>query len=113
MNEKFAIQELAVRFDRLDQRIASSVKQLHDRISTIESRLNARLDELERRAGKWSAALGTRVEGTAAGFKHVGYGLDTLQTRMDKRIGTLEDRLEKRISRLESKVDRIAKHFSS
>ena len=60
-----------------------------------------------------AAALGIKVDGAVAGFKHVGYGLDTLQTQMDQRTGTLGDRLEKRISLLESKVDGIAKHFSS
>ena len=113
MNETFTMHELAVRLDTLDQRIASGVKQILDRISTVESRLTGRLDELERQAGKRGAALGIKVDGAAAGFKHVGYGLDTLETQMDNRIRTLDDRLEKRISLLESKVDGIAKHFSS
>ncbi len=60
-----------------------------------------------------AAALGIKVVGAVAGFEHVGYGLDTLETQMNNRIGTVKDRLEKRISRLESKVDRVAKHFSS
>ena len=113
MNETFQNEELAARLDRLDKRIAAGVKQLHDRVSMVESRLNARMDELERQAGKRGAELATRVEGTAAGFKHVDYALDSLATQIGNRIGVLEGRLEKRISLLESHVDRIAQHFSS
>lgn len=113
MNKTFQNEELAVRLDRLDQRIATGVKQLHDRISMVESKLNARLDEQERQAGKRGAELATRVEGTAAGFKHVDYALDILATQIGNRIAVLEGRLEKHISLLESNVDRIAKHFSS
>ena len=113
MNETFQNEELAARLDRLDKLIAAAVKQLQDRVSMVESRLNARLDELERQAGKRSAEIATRVEGTAAGFKHVDYVLDALATQIGNRIGVLEGRLEKRISLLESNVDRIAQHFTS
>ena len=87
MNKTFQNAELAARLDRLDKRIAAGVKQLQDRVSMVESRLNARLDKLERQAGKRSAELAIRVEGAAAGFKHVDYVLDTLATQIGNRIG--------------------------
>ena len=112
MHENSAVQELVSRLDRLDQRIVSSSRSVTDRLSAVESRVRAQLEELERQASHRAAALGTRMNSTTVGFKQTRAHLDEMEARLYERMEAIESRVQNRIDALESRVDAIGRHFA-
>ena len=66
-----AIRDLTNRIDSLDRRNLVEFKKVNGQVSTLETRIDVRMDELESHAAKEVASFGARIDGVATAFKQV------------------------------------------
>ncbi len=108
-----AIRDLTNRIDSLDRRNLVEFKKVNGQVSTLETRIDVRMDELESHAAKEVASFGARIDGVATAFKQVNYAIDELGTRVTARLDALESKVTRRISLLEARINGIGQHFAS
>ncbi len=113
MTNSFAIQELGAALTKLERRVVAGFDQLNRRISALESNTSGRFDDMQARAGKQIAELGTKVEAGDARHRQVGYQLDEMEARLGKRIEGLDAEFRKQAATLTAKVDATGGHFTS